>query len=84
VIFAVLTPIALAFVSVSRGLLTATRRTQPQAVAMILELVTLALILIVGVLLGLPGVAVAAFGMSAALIIEALYLWIVLRRSVPV
>lgn len=78
-VFALLMPVALAFVSVSRGLLTASRNTRPQAVAMILELVTLAAVLVAGVLLHLPGVAVAAFGMSAAMLIEALYLWLVLR-----
>lgn len=77
--YAILTPLALAFVSVSRGLLTSQRHTQPQAWAMVLELVTLALVLLVGTVLHLPGVAVASFGMSAALIIEAFYLWFVLR-----
>lgn len=81
VIFAVITPIALAFVSVSRGLLTAKGRTRPQAVAMVLELATLAVILVVGLVLHLPGVAVAAFGMSAAMVIEAIYLWVVLRKA---
>ncbi|MEX2160908.1 MAG: hypothetical protein WD751_03245 [Anaerolineales bacterium] len=81
VIYALLMPIALAFVSVSRGLLTAQRNTRPQAVAMALELVTLAVVLVIGVRLNLPGVAVAAFGMSIALLIEALYLWMILRRG---
>jgi hypothetical protein len=80
---AVLTPLALSFVSVSRGFLTAMRNTRPQAVAMVLELATLILVLLAGVSLGLPGVPVAAFGLSAAMVIEAIYLWTVLRRAQP-
>ncbi|HEY4718856.1 MAG TPA: hypothetical protein VIH14_07575, partial [Anaerolineales bacterium] len=53
----------------------------PQAIAMVLELATLILVLAVGVgMLQLPGIAVATFGLSLALIIEALFLWLVLSR----
>lgn len=79
---AILTPLALSYVSVSRGILTAQRITRPQAVAMVLELVTLVVVLLAGIAIGLPGVPVAAFGLSAALIVEAAYLWQVLR-AVP-
>jgi Na+-driven multidrug efflux pump len=80
---AILTPLALSFVSVSRGFLTAMRNTRPQAGAMLLELATLVIALLVGVAFNLPGVPVAAFGLSAAMIIEAIYLWLVLRQSQP-
>lgn len=80
-VFALAMPLALSFVSVSRGLLTSQRNTRPQAVAMVLELVTLAAVLLAGVAFAFPGVAVAAFGMSAAMVIEAIYLWFVLRRK---
>lgn len=76
---ALLMPLALSFVTTSRGLLTAQRNTRPQAVAMVLELLTLVAVLVAGVLLNQPGVSMAAFGMSAALVVEAIYLWIVLR-----
>jgi len=78
---ALLMPLAMAFVTTSRGLLTARRKTQPQAVAMVLELVTLGIVLVLGVVLSQPGVPMAALGMTAALVAEAVYLWFVLRGS---
>jgi hypothetical protein len=83
-VLALLMPLALSFVTTSRGLLTARRNTRPQAVAMVLELVTLTVVLIIGVLLKQPGVPMAALGMSSAMIVEAIFLWIVLRRRTMV
>ena len=77
---ALLMPLAMSFVTVSRGMLTSRRNTRPQAAAMVLELATLILILSIGVGLQLPGVPVAAFGLSAALLIEATFLWLVLNK----
>jgi hypothetical protein len=77
---ALLMPLAMASVTVSRGMLTSRHNTRPQAIAMALELATLILVLSIGVGMGLPGVSVAAFGLSVALLIEALFLWLVLKR----
>ncbi|HLE74081.1 MAG TPA: hypothetical protein VI688_07535 [Anaerolineales bacterium] len=77
---ALLMPLAMSFVTVSRGMLTSRRNTRPQAAAMVLELATLILILSIGVGLQLPAVPVAAFGLSAALLIEATFLWLVLNK----
>lgn len=79
-VLALLMPLALSFVTTSRGLLTARRNTRPQAVAMVLELVTLVGVLVIGVLLNQPGVPMAALGLSSAMIVEAIFLWFVLRR----
>lgn len=81
-VLALLMPLALSFVTTSRGLLTARRNTRPQAVAMVLELATLILVLVIGVLLHQPGVPMAALGLSSAMIVEAIFLWIVLRKPV--
>jgi hypothetical protein len=81
---ATLMPLAMAFVTTSRGLLTARRNTRPQAVAMTLELLTLGSVLVLGVLLKQSGVPMAALGMSAALIVEAIFLWFVLQRRQPI
>lgn len=78
---ALLMPLAMALVVVSRGLLTAQRRTQPQAIAMAVELVALAVVQVAGVWFGLPGVPVAAAGLTIALLIEAALLGLVLRRT---
>lgn len=78
---ALLMPLAMAFVSVSRGMLMARRNTRPQALAMILELATLVLVLIAGVTFNWPGVPTAALGLTLALVIEAIFLWLVLRPS---
>jgi MFS family permease len=78
---ALLMPLALAFVSVSRGLLTASRNTQPQAIAMLLELFVLCAILVLGVVFGWPGVPTAAVGVTAALVAEAIYLGYVIRKK---
>ena len=78
---ALLMPLAMAFVTVSRGMLIARRNTRPQALAMLLELLTLIVILIIGVNLQLPGVPVAAVGLSAALLIEGAFLWLVLSGN---
>lgn len=80
---ALLMPLAMASVVVSRGLLTAQRRTQPQAIAMAVELAALAGVQLAGVWLGLPGVPVAAAGLTIALLIEAFMLNRVLRRTQP-
>jgi len=82
-VLALLMPLALSFVTTSRGLLTARRNTRPQALAMVLELVTLIAILVIGVLLNQPGVPMAALGLSSAMIVEAIFLWFVLRRALP-
>lgn len=76
---ALLMPMALSFVTTSRGLLTSRRNTRPQAVAMVLELVTLGAVLVIGVVLNQPGVPMAALGMSTAMVVEAIFLWFVLR-----
>jgi hypothetical protein len=76
---AVLMPLAMSFVTTSRGLLTARRNTRPQAFGMTLELVTLITVLVIGVILGQPGVSMAALGMSSAMIVEGIFLWFVLR-----
>jgi hypothetical protein len=76
---ALIMPLAMAFVTTSRGLLTARRITRPQAVAMALELITLGVVLVLGVVFNLPGVPIAALGMTAALAMEGIYLWFVLR-----
>ncbi|HLD93025.1 MAG TPA: hypothetical protein VI703_02320 [Anaerolineales bacterium] len=78
---ALLMPLALSFVTTSRGLLTARRNTRPQALAMAMELLTLAVVLVSGVILNLPGVPTAALGMSMAMVVEAIFLWVVLRRG---
>ncbi|HEX9595878.1 MAG TPA: hypothetical protein VF982_03280 [Anaerolineales bacterium] len=78
--FALLMPLAMSFVTVSRGMLIARHTTRPQALAMLLELATLVLALVIGVGLQLPGIPVAAIGLSAALLIEAAYLWLVLNK----
>ncbi len=77
---ALLMPLAMSFVTVSRGMLIARHNTRPQAIAMLLELATLILVLTVGVGLQLPGVPVAAVGLSAAMLIEATFLWLVLNK----
>jgi hypothetical protein len=76
---ALVMPLAMAFVTTSRGLLTARRITRPQAVAMALELITLGVVLVLGVRFNLPGLPIAALGMTAALVVEGIYLWLVLR-----
>lgn len=81
---ALVMPLAMAFVTTSRGLLTARRKTRPQAVAMILELVMLVVVLLLGVLLNQPGVPMAALGMTAALVVEAIFLWFVLRGNLRI
>lgn len=83
-VLALLMPLALSFVTTSRGLLTARRDTRPQAVAMVLELATLIIVLVIGVLSNQPGVPMAALGMSAAMIVEAIFLWVMLRRGTMV
>ncbi|MCW5877041.1 MAG: hypothetical protein KIS85_09210 [Anaerolineales bacterium] len=81
--FGLLMPLAMASVTVSRGLLTARRNTRPQAIAMAVELAVLAAAVFAGARLGLPGVPVAAAGLTVALIIEAIQLALVLRRDGP-
>ncbi len=78
---AILMPLAMAFVTTSRGLLTARRVTRPQALAMLMELGILSAILVVGVQVHQPGVPTAALGMTAALATEAVYLGLVARRK---
>jgi hypothetical protein len=78
--FALLMPLAMSFVTVSRGMLIARHTTRPQAIAMLLELATLILVLTVGVGLQLPGVPLAAVGLSAAMLIEATFLWFLLNK----
>ncbi len=78
---ALVMPLAMAFVTTSRGLLTARRNTRPQAFAMALELVTLGSVLVLGVMFNQSGVPTAALGMTAALVVEAIYLWLVLRNT---
>ncbi|MGH2582119.1 MAG: hypothetical protein ACRDFQ_04400 [Anaerolineales bacterium] len=72
---AVLIPFIMAFVTNSRGQLTAQRTTRPQAVAMFLELVTLSAVLTAGVYWRLPGIQVAAVAMTASLAVDAIYLY---------
>jgi hypothetical protein len=76
---ALIMPLAMAMVTISRGFLTAQRTTRPQAVAMVLELATLVAVLGIGVMMGWPGVPTAALGMTAAIAVEAIFLWVVLR-----
>lgn len=67
-------PVAVAAVMLSRGLLTAQRNTRPLALSMVLELVVLTAVLVAGSALGLPGVPLAAAGLTLSLTTEALYL----------
>ena len=72
---AIFIPLIMAFVTNSRGLLTAQRTTRPQAVAMFLELITLSAVLAAGVYWRLPGIQVAAVAMTASLAVDAIYLY---------
>lgn len=72
--FGLLTPLAMSQVSVYRGLLTAQRITRPMALAMAGELLILILVLFLGLIWRLPGVPVAAVGLTLALGSEALFL----------
>lgn len=78
---ALLMPLAMAFVSLNRGLLTARRITRPMALAMLMELGVLAALLWLGIARGWPGVSVAAAGMTAALAVEAFFLTVVMRGA---
>lgn len=72
--FAILVPLAMSQVSVYRGLLTAQRITRPMALAMAGELLILSTVLALGIAMDLPGVPVAAVGLTLALGSEALFL----------
>lgn len=76
----VLLPLAMAAVSLARGLLTARRNTRPQAYAMAVELVVLAGVLMTGIWLGWPGVPTAAAGLTLSLATEAVYLGSLARK----
>jgi hypothetical protein len=73
-VFGILMPLAMSQVSVQRGLLTAKRNTRPMALAMAMELIILATVLALGLVLELPGVPVAAAGLTLALASEAFFL----------
>ncbi len=77
----VLLPLMVAAVMLSRGLLTAQRNTRPLALSMVLELVVLSAVLIGGTALGLPGVPLAAAGLTLSLATEALYLNTLTQKS---
>lgn len=72
--FALLVPLAMAQVSVYRGLLTAQRITRPMALAMAGELLILSAVLALGLIMEWPGVPVAAVGLTLALGSEAIFL----------
>jgi hypothetical protein len=72
--FAIFVPFAMSQVSVYRGLLTAQRITRPMALAMAGELLILSAALVIGLVLELPGVPVAAVGLTLALGSEAIFL----------
>jgi len=72
--FAIFVPFAMSQVSVYRGLLTAQRITRPMALAMAGELLILSAVLVLGLALELPGVPVAAVGLTLALGSEAIFL----------
>lgn len=70
-----LLPLVYGFQSWLRGYLSARRATGPMTLAMILNLLTMAGVLFVGVALAAPGVALAAFALTLAAGVETVTLW---------
>jgi hypothetical protein len=77
---AVLLPLVIAWGSWLRGKLTAQRATAPMTVATVVNLVTMAGVLAVGVAVQAPGVALAAVAMTLATAAETTSLWLSARR----
>lgn len=71
----ILLPLVYGFQSWLRGWLSARRATAPMTLAMVLNLLTLAGALFVGVTLAAPGVALAALALTLAAGVETLTLW---------
>jgi hypothetical protein len=75
-----LLPLIIAWQSWFRGQLTAQRATSALTVAMIANMLTMAAILVAGVLLRAPGVALAAVALTLSTGVETLILGLALRR----
>lgn len=78
--FGIIVPLLMALQSWFRGWLTAQRVTVPLTVSMLANLAAMAVVLALGVTLGMPGVPLAATAMTAAMVIEVLVLGAVARR----
>jgi len=74
-------PMIMAGLSLYRGILTASRTTLPVTLGMTVELTSLAAALAIGVLLGAPGVPLAAIAMTIGMGADMLMLLGALRRS---
>jgi hypothetical protein len=77
---AVLLPVVAAWGSWLRGQLTSQRATPALTLATIVNLVTLALVVLVGVAIRMPGVALAAVALTTATTAESASLWLSARR----
>jgi hypothetical protein len=75
-----LLPLVIAWQSWFRGQLTAQRATSALTVAMVANLITMAALLVGGVLLRTPGVVLAAVALTVATAMETLILGLALRR----
>lgn len=78
--FAVVMPLITAFLSYLRGVLTAKRETLHITLAMIIELLTMGAFFIIGVILKIPGIPLAASTLSIAFGADTLYLFITARK----
>lgn len=81
--FAIILPLVTAFLSYLRGDLTARKKTLPITMAMIVELTTMAALLVAGVAFQAPGIPLAATTLSIAMGADALYLFYVSRKYKP-
>jgi O-antigen/teichoic acid export membrane protein len=78
---AIILPLVTALLSYLRGIFTARRKTLPITTAMIIELVTMATVLISGVALKIPGIPLAASTLSIAMGADVLYLYFVSKKT---
>jgi len=77
----ILLPVIMGYQSWLRGLLTSKRATLPMTLAMVINLFTMAVTLIVGVALRISGVPLAAFALTLSSLAETILLWIASKKS---
>jgi len=77
----IMLPLIMGYQSWLRGLLTSKRATLPITMAMVINLSTMAVTLIVGVALRLSGVPLAAFALTLSSLAETILLWIASKKN---
>lgn len=77
----IMLPLIMGYQSWLRGLLTSKRATLPITIAMVINLSTMAITLIVGVVLRLPGVPLAAFALTLSSLAETILLWVASKQN---